>query len=80
MLNRINRTVARLLSRAGVVDKYSGADLRSLGPIHVCMCGSTLFKVGCMFEDGDISMWFVDGECALCGALVKVPTPVDEMM
>jgi hypothetical protein len=41
------------------------------------MCGSLLFKVGCMFEDGEISMWFVDAECALCGALVKVPTPVD---
>ncbi len=25
-------------------------------------------------------MWFVDAECALCGALVKVPTPVDEIM
>jgi hypothetical protein len=44
------------------------------------MCGSRLFKVGCMFEEGEISMWFVDAECALCGALVKVPTPVDEMM
>jgi hypothetical protein len=30
-----------------------------------------------MFEDGEISMWFVDAECALCNALVKVPTPVD---
>jgi hypothetical protein len=42
------------------------------------MCGSRLFKVGCMFEDNEISMWFVDAECALCGALVKVPTPADE--
>jgi hypothetical protein len=42
------------------------------------MCGSMLFKVGCMFEDGEISLWFVDAECALCGALVKVPTPVDD--
>jgi hypothetical protein len=33
-----------------------------------------------MFEEGEISMWFVDAECSLCGALVKVPTPVDEMM
>jgi hypothetical protein len=33
-----------------------------------------------MFEENEISMWFVDAECALCGALVKVPTPVDEMM
>jgi hypothetical protein len=31
-----------------------------------------------MFEDGEISLWFVDAECALCGALVTVPTPVDE--
>jgi hypothetical protein len=51
--------------------------MRSLGPVHVCFCGSRLFKVGCMFEDNDIAMWFVDGECAACGALVKVPTPAD---
>jgi hypothetical protein len=30
-----------------------------------------------MFEDGDISMWFVNAECAECDALVTVPTPVD---
>lgn len=52
-------------------------DLRSLGPVHVCVCGSRLFKVGCMFEDSDIAMWFVDAECAECDALVKVPTPAD---
>jgi hypothetical protein len=39
-----------------------------------------LFKVGCMFEDSDISMWFVDAECAECKALVKVPTPVDNLL
>jgi hypothetical protein len=77
VLNSLSRVLARLLSRAGIVDEYSGADLRSLGPVHVCSCGSRLFKVGCMFEDGEISMWFVDAECALCNALVKVPTPVD---
>jgi hypothetical protein len=77
VLNRIYRTTARLLSRAGVVDEHSGVDLRSLGPVHVCSCGSRLFKVACMFEEGEISMWFVDAECSLCGALVKVPTPVD---
>jgi hypothetical protein len=77
VLNSLSRVLARLLSRAGIVDEYSGVDLRSLGPVHVCSCGSRLFKVGCMFEDGEISMWFVDAECALCNALVKVPTPVD---
>jgi hypothetical protein len=76
VLNRLSRGLARFLNRAGVTAPI-GADLRSLGPIHACMCGSLLFKVGCMFEDGEISMWFVDAECALCGALVKVPTPVD---
>ena len=76
MLNRIKVYVARFLNRAGVVAPYQ-LDLRSFGPIHVCTCGSKLFKVGCMFEDGDIVMWFTSGECAECGALVTVPTPVD---
>jgi hypothetical protein len=30
-----------------------------------------------MFEDDDISLWFTDAKCADCGALVTVPTPVD---
>ena len=55
----------------------STLDLRGFGPMHVCVCGSRLFKVGCMFEDHDIAMWFVDAECAECDALVKVPTPAD---
>ena len=76
MLNSLNRILARLLSRAGVLNT-SKVDMRSLGPVHVCFCGSRLFKVGCMFDDNDISMWFVDAECAECGALVKVPTPAD---
>jgi len=76
VLNRIKEYVARLLNRAGVVEPLK-VDLRSFGPIHVCTCGSKLFKVGCMFEDGDISMWFTSAECAECGALVTVPTPVD---
>jgi hypothetical protein len=59
------------------IAKDSKVDLRSLGPVHVCMCGSQVFKVGVMFEDKDISLWFTDAECFACGALVKVPTPVD---
>ena len=46
-------------------------------PTHVCPCGSRLFKVGCMFEENEISLWFTDADCALCGAQVTVPTPVD---
>ena len=52
-------------------------DLRSLGPIHICACGSKILKVDCILEDGAIVLWFTDGECALCGALLKVPTPAD---
>ena len=46
-------------------------------PTHVCPCGSRLFRVGCMFEENEISLWFTNAECAECGALVTVPTPVD---
>jgi hypothetical protein len=31
-----------------------------------------------MFEDNEISLWFTDAQCADCGALVTVPTPVDD--
>ena len=70
MFNRLN--LSRLRSRA----KPTGIDLRGT-PIDVCVCGSLIFKVTCMFEDKEISLYFTDAECALCGALVTVPTPVD---
>ena len=46
-------------------------------PLHVCPCGSMLWKVQAMFEDGEISMYMLDMECALCGALATAPTPLD---
>ena len=46
-------------------------------PLHVCICGSKLWNVQCMFEDGEISLYFLDMECALCGAKATAPTPVD---
>jgi len=70
VFNRL--TLARLKSRA----KASGIDLRGT-PIEVCVCGSLIFKVLCMFEDKTVSLYFTDAECAMCGALVTVPTPVD---
>jgi hypothetical protein len=30
-----------------------------------------------MFEEKEISLYFTDAECALCGALVTVPTLAD---
>ena len=53
-------------------------DLRDKeNPIHVCICGSMLWNVKVMFEDGEISMYMLDMECALCGALATAPTPQD---
>lgn len=72
--------LARFHRAKQVKEQSNILDLRDMGPLHVCICGSTLFKVGCMFEDNDISVWFVDAECALCKALVKVPTPVDNLL
>ena len=46
-------------------------------PLHVCICGSMLWKVQAMFEDGEISLYMLDMECALCGALATAPTPLD---
>lgn len=48
-------------------------------PLHVCICGSTLWKVKAMFEDGQISLYMLDMECELCGALATAPTPIDGM-
>ena len=53
-------------------------DARGL-PTHACpVCGHLVFKIKAMFEDYDIAVWFVDGECDDCGTLVTVPCPVDD--
>jgi hypothetical protein len=46
-------------------------------PLHVCVCGSMLWNVQVMFEDGEISLYMLDMECALCGTLATAPTPID---
>ena len=46
-------------------------------PLHVCICGSMLWKVQAMFEDGEISLYMLDMECAICGTYAKAPTPLD---
>ena len=53
------------------------ADLRSLGPVHACSCGSTVFNIFAQFEDYEICWWALDATCASCGNLVRVPCPVD---
>ena len=55
-----------------------GADLRALGPLHVCPCGSQVFNVMASFEDFELSWYFLDATCVNCGNLVVVPCPVDK--
>jgi hypothetical protein len=53
-------------------------DLRDKArPLHICVCGSMLWNVQAMFEDGEISLYMLDMECALCGTLATAPTPID---
>lgn len=57
-------------------DYESSMDMRG-EPTHVCACGSTLWNIKAMFEDYEISMYFTDMECALCGSWATAPTLVD---
>lgn len=58
--------------------KKKPKNLRGI-PSTVCLnCGSRLFRVGCMFEENTISLWFTDAECALCDSKVTVPCPADD--
>ena len=55
-----------------------GADLRDLGPIHVCPCGSQVFNVMASFDDHELVFYFLDATCVNCGNLVVVPCPADK--
>lgn len=53
-------------------------DLRDKdSPTHICICGSRLWNVKCMFEDYEISFYFLDMECAVCGSKATAPTLAD---
>jgi hypothetical protein len=56
-----------------------GTDLRSLGPVHLCPCGSSIFEVLVQFHDYEICWWYLDAHCANCGNIVTVPCPADKM-
>jgi hypothetical protein len=40
-----------------------------------CLCGSKIWDVKCMFEENEISMYFLDMHCASCGSPATAPTP-----
>jgi hypothetical protein len=61
----------------GELPEKFGSDLRDLGPIHVCPCGSQVFNVMASFDEYELSWYFLDATCFNCGNLVRVPCPVD---
>jgi hypothetical protein len=55
-----------------------GSDLRSLGPVHICPCGSQVFNILASFDDYEIVWYFLDATGVNCGNLVLVPCPIDK--
>jgi len=70
----------RLLKNKDSLPPVHGADLRDLGPVHVCSCGCEVFNVMACFEDYELVWYFLDATCASCGNLVTVPCPVDKQV
>ena len=58
------------------VDYDNAMDLRGT-PTHVCPCGSQVWILKVTFTDYEISNYFLDMECIICGSLATAPTPID---
>jgi len=54
-------------------------DARGVPTAECPSCKNNVFKIRAAFdpEDYEIGMYFLDGECAKCGTLLTVPTPID---
>ena len=60
------------------LDLGAAADLRDVGPVLDCICGTNLWRIlGSFDESGELSFYFLDIVCAGCGAVAKAPTPDD---
>jgi len=59
-------------------DYKSAMDIRGT-PTTICPCGSLVWNLKAMFDNdtGNISMYFMDMECAECGTIATAPTPED---
>lgn len=52
-------------------------DLRGNPIGDICVCGCDVFVLLGGFVEGEIAFYFTDGECAGCGSMVTLPTPID---
>lgn len=78
--NKTNRTMSESKDIRTLLHKidYSRAmDLRGNPIGDICVCGSDIFVMLGGFVDSEVAFYFTDGECASCGSMVTLPTPVD---
>lgn len=56
-------------------------DYRWAGPTSECMCGGTMFLLMVAFDPEERlpGFYITDAMCMKCKALVRVPTPVDDL-
>lgn len=84
-----SRRLRRVRHRSGLAEQTGPAahapgeaagpliDQRGI-PSHACVaCGGNVLVVRAVFEDFDIAAWFLDAECACCGAPMTAPCPSD---
>lgn len=76
ILPRMSHRIHRRGPQKGLTDPF-GTDLRDMGPVHVCPCGSQVFNVMASFQDYELVWYFLDATCVSCGNLVRVPCEPD---
>jgi hypothetical protein len=70
-----SKDIRELLRR---VDYSKAMDLRDTPIGDICVCGCEVFVMLGGFVDGEVSFYFLDGECASCGSMVTLPTPKED--
>lgn len=79
--NKKNRTMSESKDIRDLlhnIDYSRAMDLRGNPIGDVCICGCDIFVLLGGFSEGEIAFYFTDAECAGCGSMVTLPTPVDE--
>lgn len=71
----INNEIDSLIHQAEEAEAKK-MDLRGT-PTHECICGSNVWRVGAIFQDFEISSYYLDMECMECGTYATAPTPLD---
>lgn len=56
-------------------------DARGIPTTACPQCGSQYIKAIVQFDptDYEIGLYFLDGECSVCGTLLTLPTPIDKI-